>query len=198
MKRLLAIQTELKCTKDKTNDFGKYKYRSCEDILEALKPLLEKHQVCLTLSDDLVLHENGDAYICAVATLYDAKTNEQITQTKAFAMLDKGHKGMSMDQITGCASSYARKYCVSAMMLIDDNKDADTNEYHIENEAKSKPAAPKKISDKQLKLLADLCAKTNKLDDVQKHYKVKNLAELTMDQGKEAITTLMNYAGKEK
>lgn len=198
MKRLLAIQTELKCTKDKTNDFGKYKYRSCEDILEALKPLLKKNKVCLTLSDDLVLHENGDAYICAVATLFDSETNEQIVQTKAYAMVDKAHKGMSADQQFGCASSYSRKYCLGAMFLLDDAKDADTNEYHIENEAKSKPAAPKTITDKQLKLLADLCAKTNKLDDVQKHYKVKNLAELTMDQGKEAITALMNYAGKEK
>ena len=195
MKRLLAIQTELKCNKSQFNSFGKYNYRSCEDILESLKPLLKKNKVCLTLSDELVLHENGDAYICAIATLFDSETNEQIAQTKAYAMVDKTHKGMSADQQFGCASSYSRKYCLGAMFLLDDQKDADTDEHHIEAEGK---AAPKKISDKQLKLLADLCAKTNKLDDVQKHYKVKNLAELTMDQGKEAITTLMNYAGKEK
>ena len=113
MKRLLAIQTELKCNKSQFNSFGKYNYRSCEDILESLKPLLKKNKVCLTLSDDLVLHENGDAYICAVATLFDAETNEQIAQTKAYAMVDKTHKGMSADQQFGCASSYSRKYCLA-------------------------------------------------------------------------------------
>lgn len=196
MKRLLAIQTELKCNKSQYNSFAKYNYRSCEDILEAVKPLLKKYGVCLTLSDELLLHENGDAYICAIATLFDAETNEQITQTKAWAMVDRTHKGMSSDQQFGCASSYSRKYCLGAMLLIDDTKDADTNEHHIETEKKAKTVTPKLVNSKQLKELADLCAQTGKLVDVQTHYKVKNLADLTEDQGKEAIATLKKYTEK--
>lgn len=192
MKRLLAIQTELKCNKSQYNSFAKYSYRSCEDILESVKPLLKKYGVCLVLSDDLILPENGDAYICAIATLYDAETNEQITQTRAFAQVDKTHKGMSADQQVGCASSYARKYCCSALLLLDDNKDADTDEHHIENEAKKNKSAKPTVKD--LKAIADKADELGKTQDILTHYKVKSFDELNEKQIDEVVKTLKKYS----
>lgn len=198
MKRLLAIQTELKCNKSQYNSFGKYNYRSCEDILEAVKPLLKQYGVCITLNSKLALHENGDAFINAVANLWDAETNALIASTEAFAMIDRTHKGMDLCQSSGCSDSYAKKYALSGLLLLDDCKDADTDENKIESEGNPGPKNAKKISDKQLKLLADLCAKTGKLEDVQDYYNVKNLAELSSKDGSEAIDTLMKYVEKGK
>lgn len=125
--KLLKIQQALKAPKGQYNSFGKYKYRSCEDILEAVKPLLSENKVTLTISDDLVIL--GDRfYVKAVAAFTDIKTGQTITNT-AFAREDESKKGMDGAQITGTASSYARKYCLNGLFLIDDTKDADTDEY---------------------------------------------------------------------
>ena len=196
MKRLLKVIDEVKCPKNQKNSFGNYNYRSCEDILVAVKPLLVKEGLLLTLTDDIIATEGGRYYIGATATVYDAETKEVIQQTRAFAREPDEKKGTDPSQISGTASSYARKYCLNGLLLLDDNKDADTNEYHIENEKKAKASAPKTVGSKQLKELADLCAKTGKLADVQNHYKIKNLADLTEDQGKEAIATLKKYTEK--
>lgn len=133
--KLNKIQKELKAPKGQYNNFGKYKYRSCEDILEAVKPLLDG--VILTVNDDIVLI--GDRYyVKATATITDGKNN--ITNT-AFARESLNKKGMDESQITGTASSYARKYALNGLFLIDDTKDADTDEHA--NQSKGKPAKKK-------------------------------------------------------
>lgn len=133
--KLATIQKELKAPKNQFNKFGNYKYRSCEDILESLKSLLEKTKTSLKISDELVLL--GDRfYVKATATLYDLESEEKIENT-AYAREEETKKGMDGSQITGTASSYARKYALNGLFLIDDTKDADTNEYHKQtNKAK--------------------------------------------------------------
>ena len=140
--KLLAVQAELKAPKEQYNNFGKYKYRSCEDILEAVKPLLAKNKATLRIADEIMLI--GERfYIKATATFADIETGEAVTNT-AFAREDETKKGMDGSQITGTASSYARKYCLNGLFLIDDTKDADTDEYKIQqDEAKKSVSKPK-------------------------------------------------------
>jgi uncharacterized protein with PIN domain len=136
--KLGLIQGELKAPKNQFNKFGGYKYRSCEDILEAVKPLAHKHGCTLTVGDTL---ENiGDRYyVTATATLYDNETAESISNT-ASAREEESKKGMDGSQITGTASSYARKYALNGLFCIDDTKDADTDEYKKQQEnTKDKP-----------------------------------------------------------
>lgn len=126
MEKLAKIQRELKAPKDLRNIFGGYNYRSAESILEAIKPLLDG--AILTLEDDIMLV--GDRYyIKATATFQDG---EFIKKTVAFAREPENKKGMDESQITGTASSYARKYALNGLFCIDDNKDADTDEHHRE------------------------------------------------------------------
>lgn len=128
MKELIAIQAELKAPKGQTNKFGGYKYRSCEDILEAVKPLLRKHNAALTLTDDII-QIGGDVFVKATATFY-AESSAPVA-VSAFARHPKEKKGMDDSQITGAASSYARKYALNGLFCIDDTRDADTNEYSV-------------------------------------------------------------------
>jgi len=122
---LAAIQAELKAPKGNFNSFGKYKYRSCEDIVEAVKPLLADHRCHLILTDDVVAV--GDRiYIKATASIY--KGSELLGQSTAFAREALDKKGMDDSQITGTASSYARKYALNGLLAIDDTKDADTDQ----------------------------------------------------------------------
>lgn len=125
--RVVALQSELKAPKGQTNKFGGYKYRSCEDILEAVKPLLKKYGMVLTIGDDL-LNFGDRYYICATATLRDTESGEEI-KNSAYAREAAEKKGMDEAQITGTASSYARKYALNGLFCIDDTKDPDTNEY---------------------------------------------------------------------
>lgn len=140
--KLLAVQAELKAPKEQYNNFGKYKYRSCEDILEAVKPLLAKNKATLRIADEIMLI--GERfYIKATATFADIETGEAVTNT-AFAREDETKKGMDGSQITGTASSYARKYCLNGLFLIDDTRDADTDEYKIQQDgAKKSVSKPK-------------------------------------------------------
>lgn len=128
-KKLIEVQQELKAPKNQRNTFGNYNYRSCEDILEALKPVLEAHDATVFISDKVVVKENFWAYIEATATFVDIETGESISTT-AFARETENKKGMDASQITGSASSYARKYALNGLFLIDDTRDADTNEQH--------------------------------------------------------------------
>ena len=120
---LVELQSRLKAGKTKFNAFGKYSYRSCEDILEAVKPLLKELGMALTISDDIV-EVGGRVYVKATATL----SNEEgyVSQATAFAREPEIKKGMDESQITGCASSYARKYALNGLLAIDDTRDADT------------------------------------------------------------------------
>lgn len=120
--KLVAIQSELKAPKSQTNTFGKYKYRSCEDILEAVKPLLKEQNLVLTISDEIV-EVGGRVYVKATAKLSEMDMHILVT---AFARESLDKKGMDDAQITGSASSYARKYALNGLFLIDDTKDADT------------------------------------------------------------------------
>lgn len=124
---LQAVQRDLKAPKAQNNSFGKYKYRSAEDILEAVKPLLNDNGLILTLDDDVVVV--GDRfYIKVTATVIDSVTGDSII-THALAREPLVKKGMDDSQITGTASSYARKYALNGLFAIDDTKDADTDEY---------------------------------------------------------------------
>lgn len=124
MNTLLAIQRELKAPKGQFNKFGNFRYRSCEDILEAVKPILEKYDALLTLTDDLILL--GDwVFLKSTATL---KVGGETYTASAFARIDKEKKGMDSAQLTGSASSYARKYALNGLFLIDDERDGDAQE----------------------------------------------------------------------
>ena len=123
MKELLNIQSELKAPKSQYNSFGKYKYRNCEDVLEALKPLLKKYDCTLTISDNII-EVGGLIFVEAIATI----TNEKGTDisVSAQAGINPNKKGMDIAQSFGSSSSYARKYALNGLFLIDDTKDADT------------------------------------------------------------------------
>ena len=123
MNKLTDIQRRLKAPKSNFNSFGKYNYRSCEDILEAVKPLLED---CTLYLSDEVVEIGGRVYVKATATFSDGKTE---TKVSAFAREADSKKGMDESQVTGTASSYARKYALNGLFLIDDTKDADTDEF---------------------------------------------------------------------
>ena len=126
MKNLIKIQSELKSPKNQRNNFGNYQYRSAEDILEALKPLLKAHNCYLTLSDELV--NIGDRYyIKATATIYSEKQSVSVT---AYAREEESKKGMDGSQISGASSSYSRKYSLNGLFLIDDTKDSDATNTH--------------------------------------------------------------------
>lgn len=122
MKELAIIQSALNVPKGQFNAFGKYKYRSCEDILAALKPLLKQNDCTLTISDD-IMQVGNRFYIKATANLTNSN-GEQATVT-AFAREEDSKKGMDASQVTGAASSYARKYALNGLFAIDDTKDAD-------------------------------------------------------------------------
>ena len=170
--KLNKVQEELKCPKDQRNSFGGYNYRSCEDILEAVKPLLFKNGLALTMRDEIIA-QDGRYYIKAIGNLVSTdelpegkseKDREYIIAT-AFAREAEQKKGMDESQVTGTASSYARKYMLNGLFGIDDTKDADTDEYSKQTKVESKPTttqpktttynnnSPKKITEGQAKRL---------------------------------------------
>lgn len=179
MKELIEIQAVLKAPKNQYNKFGEYKYRSCEDILEAVKPLLKTHECELILSDEMV--EIGNYRYCkATVTLYNK--DNQSRSANGWAREDDQRKKMNPEQLTGSASSYARKYALNGLFAIDDTKDADgTNDHgkdtqdapkQTQTQAQPKPQqqqTPNKpaggISDKQRKMLWALGCKIWTIDD---------------------------------
>ncbi len=124
--KLMMIQQELKAPKGQYNSFAEYNYRSCEDILEAVKPLCIKNNATLLLND-AVQEVSGRFYVVATATLVDTESGDSVFVT-AYAREPQNKKGMDDSQITGMASSYARKYALNGLFCIDDTKDADTDE----------------------------------------------------------------------
>lgn len=184
MKELLQIQSELKAPKGQYNSFGKYKYRSCEDILEAVKPLCVKYGVILTLSDEIV--QVGERYyIKATARLRKEGGSDILVTAYAREALDK--KGMDDSQITGTASSYARKYALNGLFCIDDTKDADTDEYV----KKTKAGAKGDTSDKEEwreKVIEAAKAKGIDMKEVAKDYKLNSTT--TADRFKEVYEDL--------
>ena len=145
--KLGRVQSELRAPKDQYNSFGKYSYRSCESILEAVKPLLKEEGLTLTLSDD-VQEVGGRVYVKATATASDAEGCS--VSSTAYAREAKEKKGMDEAQVTGAASSYARKYALNGLFAIDDAKDADaTNRHGKETPAKAPQSRSKAAKQKE-------------------------------------------------
>ncbi len=130
IQKMVQIQSELKAPKNQVNSFGKYKYRSCEDIIEALKPLLAKEGLYLNISDEIV-EVGGKNYVKAVATIFDGE-NQISSSAVARESIDK--KGMDDAQQTGATSSYSRKYALNGLFGIDDQKDADATNTHTKEQ----------------------------------------------------------------
>ena len=186
--KLQKIQCELKAPKNLYNSFGKYKYRNAEGICEAVKPMLEKYKVILTLSDDII--QVGERYyIKATVSLKDVESDGFVDITAmARESLDK--KGMDESQITGTASSYARKYALNGLFLLDDTKDADSDEYHNQTKKDDQPPAKEqkevetikqqKISELKVKAIQAAIAK-ERIDpqSVLNVYKIKSFEEMT-------------------
>lgn len=208
MKKLIAIQSELKAPKGQYNSFGKYKYRSAEDILEAVKPICVKHEVLLTLTDSIELI--GERYyIKATARVTDGKESVEAT---AYAREDLDKKGMDGSQITGTASSYARKYALNGLFCIDDTKDADTDEFAEKTQGKpqGKASDAKKDADAKKKLETTAIsageAKTLKslisitgTDEAKllKSYKAATIEALTKAQWAQAVKILSDRQEKQ-
>ena len=154
--RVCGAQAALKAPKGQYNSFGKYKYRSCEDILEAAKPLCTGLGLVLTITDEIVLI--GERYyVKATATLRDTESEEMICNV-AYAREEAEKKGMDAGQLTGATSSYARKYALNGLFCIDDTKDADTDEYAKQTKpdvesVKAKVDAPKLTCEKCNKVI---------------------------------------------
>ena len=126
--KLMTVQTKLRAPKGQYNSFGRYSYRSCEDILEALKPLLAEEGAIVNISDEVKLI--GDRfYVEATAMFLDCETGDSIV-SKAIAREDESKKGQDLAQLSGATSSYARKYALNGLFAIDDNKDADSTNTH--------------------------------------------------------------------
>ena len=134
---LQAVQRELKAPKGQYNSFGNYKYRSCEDIVEAVKPLLNEQGLILTMSDEVVGVADR-VYIKATCKVIDV-ANGDVIETSALARESLTKKGMDDSQITGTASSYARKYALNGLFAIDDTKDADTDQYKQQTSGSQTP-----------------------------------------------------------
>ncbi|MAK82844.1 ERF family protein [Phenylobacterium sp.] len=136
--KLLLIQTELKAPKNQRNNFGNYNYRSAEDILEAVKPLAKKHKVVFKITDELK-EIAGRPYIESTAKMIDCTDPTMQVESVAQAIVDFNAKGMQDPQRTGAASSYAKKYAIGNLLLIDDTKDADATNTHGNTVDNSKP-----------------------------------------------------------
>ena len=185
MEKLINIQSALKCNKGQTNSFGNYKYRSCEDILEAVKPLLQKEGVSLLITDEMV--QVGERiYVKATATISDGQDGSvHNVSVSAYAREPLLKKGMDESQITGATSSYARKYALNGLLCIDDTKDADTEAPPEATGASQKPVSQAqhstspKLTERQLNAILSLTAKLQ-WDDQE----VENIITIKFDKKK--------------
>lgn len=202
--KINKIQVELKAPKSQRNNFGNYNFRNCEDILEALKPLLLREKMIIQLSDELV--QIGDRfYIKATATLIDIESGEKHSTT-SFAREELTKKGMDGSQITGASSSYARKYALNGLLAIDDTKDSDTTNTGNHNSESSKQQA------KQKKHLTKEEKKVRFIKYINEHYtdfkmkidkfklenSVKNIEELTYEKLEELATSIKDNIEQKK
>lgn len=175
--KLLAIQTKLKAPKGQYNSFGKYSYRSAEDILEAVKPLNAEQGVLLTITDE-IKEIGGRVYVVATAIVSDGTDALQVS---AFAREPENKKGMDESQITGATSSYARKYALNGLYAIDDNKDADTDEHKQQQENAPKKQQAQKQQQKQQQQEQGFTEK--ELHELVEKY-VRNIEALGVDRAK--------------
>ena len=184
--KLIAIQSELKAPKSQYNNFGKYAYRNCEDILESLKPLLKEHKSTIYISDEIVTVLER-FYVKATVTFIDAETGEKIINT-AYAREEEDKKGMDGSQVTGSSSSYARKYALNGMFAIDDTKDSDFTNTTVKGDNSA-------LSEAQIKRLLAIASKVNiSADDVKvvvaKKFGVQDLRKMNKQQYDEICSRL--------
>ena len=185
--KLSAVQQELKAPKDKKNTFAGYTYRSAEGILEAVKPLLKKYGLNLILSDEIV-QEGGRTYVKATAWAMDPEERQDVKVT-AYAREAEEKKGLDVSQVTGTASSYARKYALNGLLLIDDTKDPDTDEY--QKQTKDEPE--EMATEAQKKTIGIMANKAGlKLEQILK----KPINELTAEEGTRLIIALKKKLGE--
>ena len=190
--KLIAIQSELKAQKSQYNSFGKYAYRNCEDILEALKPLLKEHKSTIYIADEIVTVLDR-FYIKATVTFIDAETGEKIINT-AYAREEECKKGMDGSQVTGASSSYARKYALNGMFAIDDTKDSDFTNTTTKGDNSA-------LSEAQIKRLLAIASKVNiSADDVKvvvaKKFGVQDLRKMNKQQYDEICSRLEKKGNK--
>lgn len=180
--KIIEIQCRLNAPKSRFNKFGNYAYRSLEDVLEALKPLLRLYGVLLIINDEIV--QIGDRYyVKATATLHGG--NGGMRSATAYAREEETKKGMDGSQITGSASSYARKYCLNALLNIDDTKDADTEEQKMQTERKAEPRA---LTKEEVEAIEKACAeKEGRKEAVLEWAKVDSFERMTVTQYKQAM-----------
>ena len=198
--KLLYIQAKVKAPKNLYNSFGKYSYRNAEGILEAVKPFLDEMKCTLTISDEIVAI-GGRIYVKANATLWDTEKIDVIA-VSAYAREAETKKGMDDSQVTGTASSYARKYALNGLFLLDDTKDADTDEYAKQTGKEVTDKVTDKVNDKPLtqyaseahiktiKIMAEKAQQP--LDKICK----KPIEELTADEATQIILWLKNKLGE--
>ena len=201
--KLLYIQTNLKAPKNQFNKFGNYKYRNCEDILEAVKPIQQQVKAVTILTDEIV-HIGERYYVKATARLIDTENGEKIENT-AFAREEETKKGMDGSQITGSSSSYARKYALNGLFDIDDTKDSDytntiSNEIKDNKDEEMEKELAKKITEKEAEMMIfiletkeDFIAWYN----TNYHTDYKEISEMTkQDYGNTML--ILNKTGKKK
>ena len=208
--KLSRIQAELKAPKNLFNKFGNYSYRNAEGIQEALKPYETKFGVMVTLSD-AIEEINGRVYVKATATIYDTDSAENISVT-AYAREAETKKGMDDAQVTGATSSYARKYALNGLFLLDDTKDVDSEEYQAQgkqeaNKATSKPKAkaepktePKTIeplNEKEMQFLKQRYTGDN-LAKMLEFYKIENIEDIDPEVARNLIRQIVARAKAKK
>ncbi|MDN9477810.1 ERF family protein [Clostridioides difficile] len=182
--KLVNIQNTLKAPKNQYNNFGKYNYRSCEDILEGLKPIL-KEEKALVILDDNIVQIGNRFYVEATATLIDAETGEKVS-TKALAREDETKKGMDLAQVTGSVSSYARKYALNGLFCIDDTKDSDATNKHGNEQKK------KEVNESELNTLYSLGESIEKDKNRVDSEVYKKFGKLAVDLTKQEYEKVLN------
>ncbi|WP_332934493.1 ERF family protein, partial [Clostridioides difficile] len=182
--KLVNIQSTLKAPKSQFNSFGKYNYRSCEDILEGLKPIL-KEEKALVILDDNIVQIGNRFYVEATATLIDAETGEKVS-TKALAREDETKKGMDLAQVTGSVSSYARKYALNGLFCIDDTKDSDATNKHGNEQKK------KEVNESELNILYSLGESIEKDKNRVDSEVYKKFGKLAVDLTKQEYEKVLN------
>lgn len=182
--KIMYIQQELNVPKKRWNKFGEFYYRSCEDILEASKELLKKYKVILTLTDH-VEEVGGKNYVVAIAEIEDLESDENAT-VRAYAREAETKKGMDASQLTGTASSYARKYALNGLFCLDDNKDADSDEF--QKQEKQEQETPK-ATEKQLKLIQDMYSQdVESLKEILYNLNKTKVVELNVKEASDIIS----------
>lgn len=187
--KLNIVQSKMKAPKNLFNSFGKYKYRNAESILEAFKPYGKELGLVLMLNDSV--EQVGDrVYIKATATLIDIEDNSRV-EASAYAREPVNKKGLDDSQLSGATSSYARKYCLNGLFLLDDTKDADTDEYRTQAENQYNAQKPQKVSDVQAKSLMNVITKKGlDADDLLSRVGADDISDLTPDKYNEIVMML--------